>query len=75
MGDQIQTAAMKLRLNEHYFIGSMLMLRERLTRTQWNIFESTADAICDCVLDRLPVDHPESVVWDNRYKRNGYSQS
>ena len=46
----------------------MLMLRGGLTRVQWNIFESTADAICDCVLDQLPVDHPKSAVWDNRRK-------
>jgi hypothetical protein len=70
MGDQtqMQTVMMKLRLSEHYFIGGMLMLRGRLTRVQWNIFESTADAIYDCVLDQLPVDHPESAVWDNRRK-------
>ena len=70
MGDQIQmqTVAMKLRLSEHFFIGGMLMLRERLTRVQWSIFESTADAICDCMLDQLPVDHPKSAVWDNRRK-------
>jgi hypothetical protein len=70
MGDQtqMQTVMMKLRLSEHYFIGGMLMLRGRLTRVQWNIFESTADAICDCVLDQLPVDHPKSAVCDNRRK-------
>ena len=72
MGDQaqMQTVAMKLRPSEHYFIGGMLMLRERLTRVQWGIFESTADAICACVLGQLPVDHPESAVWDNRRKRD-----
>jgi hypothetical protein len=48
----------------------MLMLRERLMRPQWSVFESTADAICACVLDQLPVDHPESTVWDNRRKRD-----
>ena len=70
MGDQAQmhTVAMKLRPSEHYFIGGMLMLRERLTRVQWTIFESTADAICDCVLDQFPIDHPKSTVWDNRRK-------
>jgi hypothetical protein len=72
MGDQtqIQPATMKLRLSEHYFIGGMLMLRERLMRPQWSVFESTADAICACVLGQLPVDHPESAVWDNRRKRD-----
>ena len=70
MGDQaqMQTVAMKLRPSEHYFIGGMLMLRERLTRVQWSIFESTADAICDCLLDQLPIDHSKSAVWDNRRK-------
>jgi len=71
MGDRtrVQPIAIELRLNEQYFISRMLMLRERLTREQWNVFESTADAICDCVLNQLPIDHPESVVWDNRRKR------
>jgi len=71
MGDQVrlQTVPIRLGLNEQYFIGGMLMLRERLLRAQWDVFEGTADAICDCVLDRLPVDHPESAVWDSRRNR------
>ena len=58
-----------LRPTEQYFIGRMLMRRERLTRAQWDVFENVADAICDCVLDRLPIDHPETAVWDNRRRR------
>ena len=71
MGDQTQlrTVAIKLRLNEQYFIGRMLMLRERLTRAQWDVFAGKADTICDCVLDRLPAAHPESAAWDNRRRR------
>jgi hypothetical protein len=71
MGDQVrlQTVPIRLGLNEQYFIGGMLMLRERLPCAQWDIFASTADAICDCVLDQLPTDHPGSAVWDNRRKR------
>jgi hypothetical protein len=71
MGDQarLQAVAIKLRPNEQYFIGRMLMLRERLSHAQWAVFAATADAICDCVLDQLPVDHPGSAVWDNRRKR------
>jgi hypothetical protein len=62
MGDQaqMQTVAMKLRPSEHYFIGGMLMLRERLTRVQWSIFESTADAIC--VLRAGSVDRRSSEI-------------
>ena len=39
-----------------YFVGHQLMLRERLTYEQWSI------------LERMPLDHPESAVWDNRRK-------
>ena len=40
MGDQtkLRPVAIRLGLNEQYFIGGMLMLRERLTRVQWNTF-------------------------------------
>ena len=71
MGNQakLRSVAISLRLNEQYFIGRMLMRRERLTRAQWDVFAATADRICDGVLDQVPVDHPESDVWVNRRKR------
>jgi hypothetical protein len=49
-----------------HFIGHLLMLRERLSYEQWCSFERSADVICDNVLKRMPVDHPETAVWDNR---------
>ncbi|MGF7212540.1 hypothetical protein GGE65_007175 [Skermanella aerolata] len=52
----------------HYFVGRQLMLRERLTREQWSGYDQHADLICNSVLKRLPVEHPESTVWDNRRK-------
>ena len=51
-----------------YFIGRLLMLRERLTYEQWSSFERSADVICNSILKRMPIDHPESAVWDNRRK-------
>ena len=51
-----------------YFIGRLLMLRERLTYEQWSCFDRTADLICTSILERMPVDHPGSTVWDNRRK-------
>jgi hypothetical protein len=51
-----------------YFVGRLLMLRERLSYEQWGSFERSADVICDSVLKQMPVDHPESAVWDNRRK-------
>ena len=51
-----------------YFVGRLLMLRERLTYEQWNSFDRSADVICNSILDRMPVDHPESAIWDNRRK-------
>jgi hypothetical protein len=44
------------------------MLRERLTYEQWSSFDRSADVICNNILERMPVDHPESTVWDNRRK-------
>ena len=71
MGDRarVHSVVVRLRPTEQYFIGRMLMRRERLTRAQWDVFAATADTICDGVLDQVPVDHPESAVWDNRHKR------
>jgi hypothetical protein len=51
-----------------YFVGRLLMLRERLSYEQWGGFERSADVMCDSVLKRMPVDHPESAIWDNRRK-------
>ena len=51
-----------------YFIGRLLMLRERLTYEQWSSFDWRADVICNNILERMPVDHPASTVWDNRRK-------
>ncbi len=51
-----------------YFVGRLLMLRERLTYEQWSCFDRTADLICNGILARMPVDHPESAIWDNRRK-------
>ena len=51
-----------------YFVGRLLMLRERLTYEQWSSFDRTAELICTSILERMPVDHPASTVWDNRRK-------
>ena len=51
-----------------YYIGRLLMLRERLTYEQWSSFDRSADVICNSILKRMPVDHPESEGWDNRRK-------
>ena len=51
-----------------YFVGRLLMLRERLTYEQWSSFDRSADVICNSILERMPVNHPESAIWDNRRK-------
>ena len=51
-----------------YFIGRQLMLGERLTDERWSIFDRSADVMCNSILERMPVDHPESAIWDNRRK-------
>jgi hypothetical protein len=38
-----------------YFVGRLLMLRERLSYEQWSSFERSADVICDSFLKRMPV--------------------
>jgi hypothetical protein len=46
------------------------MLRELLTYEQWSTFDRSADVICNSILRRMPVDHPELAVWDNRRRRD-----
>ena len=65
----VHSMVIRLHRTEQYFIGRMLMLRERLAPGPWLSFERTAEAICDGILERMPVHHPESEVWDNRRKR------
>ena len=71
MDDQGTPPGVVIRLHrtQQYFIGRMLMLRERLAPAPWASFERTAEAICDSLLERMPIDHPGSAVWDNRRTR------
>ena len=67
---KLKTVSVKLGLSEHYLVGRMLMLREKLTLAQWQVYDRSAEAICNQILGRLPSDDPESAVWDNRRKRS-----
>jgi hypothetical protein len=64
----LKTVSVKLGLSEHYLVGRMLMLRERLSVQQWQVYDRSAEAICNQILGRLPADDPESAIWDNRRK-------
>ena len=64
----LRSVPVAMRPIAQYFIGHQLMLRERLTYQQWSSFDWRADVICNSILERMPVDHPESAVWDNRRK-------
>ena len=64
----LKTVSVKLGLSEHYLVGRMLMLRERLSVQQWQVYDRSAEAICNQILSRLPPDDPESAIWDNRRK-------
>ena len=44
------------------------MLREKLSAAQWQVYDRSAEAICNQILSRLPPDDPASSVWDNRRK-------
>ena len=64
----LKGVSVRMRPVAQYFIGRLLMLRERLTYEQWSSFDRTAELICTSILERMPVDHPASTVWDNRRK-------
>jgi hypothetical protein len=64
----LRSVPVAMRPIAQYFIGRQLMLRERLTCERWSIFDRSADVICNSILERMPVDHPESAIWDNRRK-------
>jgi hypothetical protein len=63
---KLKTVSANLSLSEHYLVGRMLMLREKLSVQQWQVYDRSAEAICTQSLSRLPVDNPDSAVWDNR---------
>ena len=65
---KLKTVSVKLGLSEHYLVGRMLMLRERLSVQQWQVYDRSAEAICNQILSRLTPDEPESAIWDNRRK-------
>jgi hypothetical protein len=64
----LKTVSVKLSLSEHYLVGRMLMLREKLSVQQWQVYDRSAEAICNQILSRLPADTSGSAVWDNRRK-------
>ena len=64
----LRSVRVALRPIVRYFVGRQLMLGERLTDERWSIFDRSADVMCNSILERMPVDHPESAIWDNRRK-------
>ena len=64
----LKSVPVAMRPIAQYFVGRQLMLEERLTYERWSIFDRSADVICNSILERMPVDHPESAAWDNRRK-------
>ena len=64
----LKLVSAKLSLSENYLVGRMLMLREKLSVQQWHVYDRSAEAICNQILNRLPADNPDSAVWDNRRK-------
>ena len=64
----LRSVAVAMRPIAQYFVGRQLMLGERLTYERWSIFDRSADVICNSLLERMPVNHPESAIWDNRRK-------
>ena len=64
----LRSVPVAMRPIAQYFVGRQLMLGERLSYEQWGGFERSADVICNSILERMPVDHPESAIWDNRRK-------
>ena len=65
---KLKPVSVTLGLSEHYLVGRMLMLREKLSVQQWHVYDRSAEAICNQILSRLPADNPNSTVWDNRRK-------
>ena len=65
---KLKLVSAKLSLSENYLVGRMLMLREKLSVQQWQVYDRSAEAICNQILSRLPADTPGSAVWDNRRK-------
>ena len=64
----LRSVPVAMRPIAQYFVGRQLMLEERLTYKRWSIFDRSADVICNSILERIPVDHLGSTVWDNRRK-------
>src|SRR3954452_2627432 len=67
-GHALRSVRVAMRPIAQYFVGRQLMLGERLPDERWSIFDRSADVICNSILERMPVDHPESAIWDNRRK-------
>ena len=42
---KLRTVSVKLSLSEHYLVGRMLMLREKLSAAQWQVYDRSAEAV------------------------------
>jgi len=43
----LKPVSAKLSLSENYLVGRMLMLREKLSVQQWQVYDRSAEAICN----------------------------
>jgi hypothetical protein len=67
---RLKAVPVRVRPVAQYFIERLLMQRERLSYEQWSSFERNAEVICNSILEQMPIDDPETSVWDNRCKRD-----
>ena len=59
-------AGVCLSLAQRYLGRRLMTSGERLNHAQWSSFAGAADAVFEDIISELPVEHPESIRWDNR---------
>lgn len=65
----MKIAKVRLNVGANFVMRRLLMINFHPSRREYAEYERSAEILTRGVLRQIPVDHPESEMWDNRRRR------
>jgi hypothetical protein len=65
----MKIARVKLNTGAAFVMRRLLMVNFHPSRREYAEYERAAEVLTRGVLAQMPIEHPESEMWDNRRKR------
>jgi hypothetical protein len=66
----MRIAKVRLNVGAAFVMRRMMMIGFKPSRREHAEYERAAEILTNGVLRQIPLDHPESEIWDNRRKRS-----